>query len=407
MLTRPSECPRLPRRRGRIRGQGLVEFALVLPVLLLLMMVALDFGRVYLGWVNLQNMARIAANYAANNASGFETNDAATLALYQQTIRNDAIANNCRMPLVAGKENAPAPVFSGYDVGDTATVSLTCSFGIITPIISNVLGTSVDVSASSQFPVKTGIIAASNTGGGGGGGIPVTAAFSCTPTSGHVTLVVQCNDESGGNPTTWSWTVTGPGGSTQTSAIRDPQFVLTVAGSYSVELVADNALLQPSTATRLNYITATPAADVDFTADPYFGPAPLTVNFFDASANSPLTWAWDFDNNGSVDSTIQNPTYTYNAIGSYDVKLTVTTIAGTFSKTATAFINVGIPFCNVPSFSNGVRRFTAPGIWTTAGFIDANLTDAPGAPNGNYKITYQSITPGTLVPCTTAMEVNG
>jgi PKD repeat protein len=407
MLIRPSERPPVPRRRGRISGQGLVEFALVLPVLLLLMMVALDFGRVYLGWVNLQNMARIAANYAANNASGFETSDAATLALYQQTIRNDAIANNCRMPLVAGKENAPAPVFSGYDVGDTATVSLTCSFGIITPIISNVLGTSVNVSASSQFPVKTGIIAASNTGGGGGTGTPVTAAFSCTPTSGPITLVVQCNDESGGNPTTWSWTLTGPGGSTQTSAIRDPQFVLTVAGSYSVQLVADNALLQPSTANRFNYITATAASVVNFTADQYSGPAPLTVKFFDASSNSPLTWAWDFDNNGSVDSTIQNPTYTYNAIGSYDVKLTVTNIAGTFSKTATAFINVGIPDCTIPSFSNGVHRNTAPGIWTAAGFTAANLTDAPGAPNGNYKITFQSITPGTVVPCNTGMQVNG
>jgi hypothetical protein len=74
---------------------------------------------------------------------------------------------------------------------------------------------------------------------------------------------------------------------------------------------------------------------------------------------------------------------------------------------ASAFINVGIPNCNIPSFSNGVHRNNAPAIWTAAGFTAANLTDAPGAPNGNYKITYQSITPGTLVPCNTKMEVNG
>jgi PKD repeat protein len=387
-------------------GQGLVEFALVLPVLLLLMMVALDFGRVYLGWVNLQNMARIAANYAANNASGFQTSDPDTLAVYQQTIRNDAIANNCRMPLVAGKENAPAPVFSGYNVGDSATVSLTCTFGVITPIISNVIGSSVNVSASSQFPVKTGIIPGSNTGGGGGGGTHVTAAFSCTPTSGPVTLSVQCSDESGGTPTTWSWTLTGPG-SPQTSGIRDPQFVLSAPGTYSVELVADNALNQPSTATRPNYITADPASPVDFIADFYSGPAPLTVHFTDQSAGSPTAWAWDFENNGSVDSTLQNPIHAFNTAGAYDVKLTITTGAGSFSKTATGFINVGVPDCNIPSFSQGVRRNAAPGIWTTAGFIAANLTDGPGAPNGNYKITFQSITPGTLVPCNTTMQVNG
>ena len=46
----------------------MVEFALVFPVILVLLMVAIDFGRVYLGWVNLQNMTRIAANFAANHA---------------------------------------------------------------------------------------------------------------------------------------------------------------------------------------------------------------------------------------------------------------------------------------------------------------------------------------------------
>ena len=46
-------------RRRRTRGQSLVEFALVLPVLLFLTLIALDFGRVYLGYINLQNMPHI------------------------------------------------------------------------------------------------------------------------------------------------------------------------------------------------------------------------------------------------------------------------------------------------------------------------------------------------------------
>src|SRR6185437_10682149 len=64
---------RAPRRltvHPRARGQSLVEFALILPVLLLLTLIAVDFGRVYLGWINLQNMARIAADFGANNADG-------------------------------------------------------------------------------------------------------------------------------------------------------------------------------------------------------------------------------------------------------------------------------------------------------------------------------------------------
>src|SRR5215471_9013483 len=46
------------RRWRSKRGQSLVEFALVLPVILVLTLIALDFGRIYLGYINLQNMAR-------------------------------------------------------------------------------------------------------------------------------------------------------------------------------------------------------------------------------------------------------------------------------------------------------------------------------------------------------------
>ena len=63
--------PMVARRRSRTTGQSVVEFALLFPVFLLILVVAIDFGRVYLGWVNLQNMARIAANYAANNADAW------------------------------------------------------------------------------------------------------------------------------------------------------------------------------------------------------------------------------------------------------------------------------------------------------------------------------------------------
>src|SRR5439155_22722723 len=51
--------------RRKSRGQSLVEFSLVLPLFLLIVMFGIDFGRAYLGWVNLQNVTRVAANYAA------------------------------------------------------------------------------------------------------------------------------------------------------------------------------------------------------------------------------------------------------------------------------------------------------------------------------------------------------
>src|SRR5262245_41827507 len=86
------------RFRERTRGQSLVEFALIFPVILLIVMAGLDFGRVYLGWVNLNNTARIAANFAAQNAkamAGSGPIHAAAMDRYRQLVDNDAQAINC------------------------------------------------------------------------------------------------------------------------------------------------------------------------------------------------------------------------------------------------------------------------------------------------------------------------
>ena len=100
--TRPGDTSRAAdadNRRERSRGQSLVEFALVIPILLFLTLTALDFGRVYLGYINLQNMARIAANFAANNPTAWDaTPSAAQLAVqlkYRNQILADAAATNC------------------------------------------------------------------------------------------------------------------------------------------------------------------------------------------------------------------------------------------------------------------------------------------------------------------------
>ncbi len=56
-----------PLRRfiGSKRGQSLAEFALILPVLVLLMLGAIDFGRVFFAYVSVTNAARNGADYAS------------------------------------------------------------------------------------------------------------------------------------------------------------------------------------------------------------------------------------------------------------------------------------------------------------------------------------------------------
>ena len=60
------------RDRNAVGGQSLVEFAILAPVLLAILLIAVDVGRVYLGWVNLSNVARIGANFAAMNPSAWQ-----------------------------------------------------------------------------------------------------------------------------------------------------------------------------------------------------------------------------------------------------------------------------------------------------------------------------------------------
>ncbi len=65
-----------------------------------------------------------------------------------------------------------------------------------------------------------------------------------------------------------------------------------------------------------------PAAD--FSASPTSGTAPLTVRFTDQSTGGITDWEWDFDSDGRVDSTEQNPSHTYEFAGNYTVSLRVT-----------------------------------------------------------------------------------
>jgi parallel beta-helix repeat protein len=65
---------------------------------------------------------------------------------------------------------------------------------------------------------------------------------------------------------------------------------------------------------------------------------PLTVLFTDESTGNVTSWFWDFDNNGTTDSTLQNPSKTYSSAGRYTVKLTVTGPSGSNTTIKTDYI---------------------------------------------------------------------
>lgn len=150
---------RMPFRRDpkSSRGQALVEMAVVLPLLVLMLVMTLDFGRVFFGWVALQNATRIGADRASQTAAAWPTANGNDEVIardeYESQITNDLIAANCTpaSPL-------PDPTFTDYDgndevydFGDLVTVQLTCEFGLITPLAETILGGPVTLSATSTF----------------------------------------------------------------------------------------------------------------------------------------------------------------------------------------------------------------------------------------------------------------
>lgn len=76
----------------------------------------------------------------------------------------------------------------------------------------------------------------------------------------------------------------------------------------------------------------------NFSANITSGCSPIVVQFSDLSTNTPTSWLWDLGN--GTTSTLQNPSTTYIAAGTYTVTLTATNANGSNTKTITGYINV-------------------------------------------------------------------
>jgi len=125
--------------RGR-RGQSVVEFALVLPVLLLLLVTAIDFGRAYHAYTALENAVRVGGTYATVNATALD---------YGSTAERIA---DIKSKIVAACDLSPALDPSNVSIqevladptnpqeGDSATISAVYQFPLITPLARSLVG---------------------------------------------------------------------------------------------------------------------------------------------------------------------------------------------------------------------------------------------------------------------------
>ena len=121
---------------GDERGAALVEFALVVPILLVLLMAMLDFGKAFNYWIDETQLASAGARWAVVNASPGQCPDLSTpstLAAYIQCQADTKELRNGGTSSVANpaKVCISFPPVSGHSnplVGDPVRVTVSVSY---------------------------------------------------------------------------------------------------------------------------------------------------------------------------------------------------------------------------------------------------------------------------------------
>jgi PKD repeat protein len=169
------------------------------------------------------------------------------------------------------------------------------------------------------------------------------ASFSTSPNpaSGTAPLTVTFTDTSTGtiNTNGRSWKFCSSNGTCTTDIAKTVVKTYNTPDNYTASLTVTGPG-GSNIASKTISVAAPAAAPVaNFSASPTSGTAPLAVTFTNSSTNA-TSYSWDFNGDGTTDSTAQNPSYTYAAAGTYTVKLTATGSGGTNTKTQTGYITV-------------------------------------------------------------------
>ena len=117
---------RMRRMLKQETGSGLVELALVLPMLIMLVLGVFDIGRGYVTYITLENSVREGARWLTTHPRDLDA---------VNTARARVLAEAGNIPLTAD-EIIITPSQASYDAGDTITVAIdypyTLMFGAIT-----------------------------------------------------------------------------------------------------------------------------------------------------------------------------------------------------------------------------------------------------------------------------------
>ncbi len=262
-----------------------------------------------------------------------------------------------------------------WDFGDGATaqgVTASHTYSTVGTYTITLVVTDNDESAGSTTRTVT-VSSPSNQ--------PPTAAFTATPQSGSAPLLVstdaQSSSDADGTISNYAWSF--GDGATGSGATAQHEYV--IPGTYTLMLtVTDDDGASTSVSRQIQVAApANVSPQASFTLTPSSGNAPLPVSV-DASGSSDsdgsiVSYAWEFGDGHTALGI--NATHTYEAVGSYTVRLTVTDDDGA-SVSATRPVSVTSPSNAAPSaaFTVSTSNGVAP---LTVDFDASGSTDSDGS----------------------------
>ncbi len=131
------------------KGQALVEFALLVPIFLILMFAIVDFGMGFHSWITVTNSAREGARYGAVQHSTAEIEE-------RVKATADLINEDAKMTVTV--TNAAD---NGGDPGESVVVKVDYDYDLITPLASlvaflsgDILGPTLTLSSTAEMRLE-------------------------------------------------------------------------------------------------------------------------------------------------------------------------------------------------------------------------------------------------------------
>ena len=351
------------RQPRKSRGQALVEFALLAPLMLLLVAVGVDAGRLFFTWIEVVNSAREGAAYAAGNptdTSGITVKSTQEANAQRQGGEGVAsVVTTCANP---AKVTIPCSLAAGGNgTGNTVTVRVNRPFTFLTPMVSGVVGTTFSIGGSATTAVF-GLLPNGGDNAPGDCNDPRSANFTFITSDMTVSLDASISTPNSGRCAiaSYDWD-TGDGADPFPPVVgKQTTYTYATPGTYAIRLTTSNpggsetktiSVVVPS-----GTPTPTPPVSPSPTPSPTPGPsagpicsmvptftftqqgASSKYNFFGAYTGQPApeSWYWTYGD-GDVAFGQAPSRHDYSGSGPYTVSLTISngSCSGTVSETVT------------------------------------------------------------------------